>query len=87
MRFEVRLSRRAAKELDSLEPSVRSRIILRLEELEGNPFPSDRVKVKGWEDTYRLRVGDYRVLYEVMTEEGLVLVEKIDHRKKVYEKY
>jgi mRNA interferase RelE/StbE len=42
------------------------------------------VKLQGRKDIYRTRVGDYRVLYEVRREEGLVLVEKVDHRSGVY---
>ena len=63
---------------------MKSRIVQRLEELQDDPFPSGVVKLRGRKDTYRTRVGDYRILYEVRREEGLVLVEKIDHRSGVY---
>jgi mRNA interferase RelE/StbE len=84
LKFEVRLSKRAHKELLSLDPSTKSRIIQHLEELEDNPFPRGVAKLQGRVDTYRVRVGDYRILYEVMNKERLVLVEKIDHRSGVY---
>jgi len=42
------------------------------------------VKLQARADTYRIRVGDYRILYEVMAKDGLVLVEKVDHRSGVY---
>ena len=63
---------------------TKSRVVQRLEELQDDPFPRGVVKLQGRKDTYRTRVGDYRVLYEVRREEGLVLVEKIDHRSGVY---
>ncbi len=67
-----------------LEQSTRSRIVARLEELGDDPFPRGAIKLQGREGVYRIRVGDYRVLYEVFRKEGLVLVDKIDHRSGVY---
>jgi mRNA interferase RelE/StbE len=84
LRFEVKLSKRAFRELSSLDMATKSRVIQRLEELRDDPFPRGVVKLQGRKDTYRTRVGDYRVLYEVRREEGLVLVEKVDHRSGVY---
>ena len=84
MKYEVRLSKRANRELVSLEQSTRSRIVGRLEELREEPFPRGVVKLQGRQDVYRIRVGDYRILYEVFRKEGIVLVDKIDHRSGVY---
>ncbi len=84
MKFDVKLSKRSHKELLSLDPATKARIIQRLEELQDDPFPHGVVKLQGRVDTYRIRVGDYRVLYEVLRKEALVLVEKIDHRSGVY---
>lgn len=71
--MEVRLSRKAHKILKTLDRSIRSRIVERLLELEENPYPGDRIKVHGMEGVYRIRVGDYRVLYEVRRKEGIIL--------------
>lgn len=49
-----------------------------------DPFPQGVAKLQGKDDVYRIRVGDYRVLYEVLEKEGLMLVDKIDHRGSVY---
>jgi mRNA interferase RelE/StbE len=84
LKYEVRLSKRADRELDSLGSIMKERIISKLEELGEDPFPSDAVKLQGKEGVLRVRVGDYRVLYEVFTRDRLVLVEKIDHRSRVY---
>ena len=84
MKYEVRLSKRANRELALLEQSTRSRVVARLEELGDDPFPRGAIKLQGREGVYRIRVGDYRVLYEVFRKEGLVLVDKIDHRSGVY---
>jgi mRNA interferase RelE/StbE len=82
--FEVRLSKRANRELSSLQSSIRDRIIARLEELRDDPFPHGVMKLQGRKNLYRTRVGDYRILYEVLTKAKLVLVDKIDHRGNVY---
>jgi len=84
LKYEVRLSKRANRELALLEQSTRSRVVARLEELGDDPFPRGAIKLQGREGVYRIRVGDYRVLYEVFRKEGLVLVDKIDHRSGVY---
>ncbi len=84
MIYEVRLSKRADRELDSLGSAMKRRIISKLEELGEDPFPRGLVKLQGREGVCRVRVGDYRILYEVFTSDRLVLVEKIDHRSRVY---
>ena len=83
MKYEVRLSKRANRELALLEQSTRSRVAGRLEELCDDPFPRGAIKLQGREGVYRIRVGDYRVLYEVFRKDGIVLVDKIDHRSGV----
>ena len=84
MKYEVRLSKRANRELALLEQSTGSRIVARLNELGDDPFPRGAIKLQGREGVYRIRVGDYRVLYEVLRKESLVLVDKIDHRSGAY---
>lgn len=84
MKHEVRLSKRAVRELRRLDNVIKGRIVTKLEELGADPFPRGVVKLQGREGIYRIRVGDYRILYEVLTSEKMVLVEKIDHRSGVY---
>jgi mRNA interferase RelE/StbE len=82
--FDVKLSKRAYGELMSLQPATRSRVVQRLEELRDDPSPRGAIKLQGRADTYRVRVGDYRVLYEVQKKDNVVLVVKADHRSGVY---
>ena len=63
MTFEVRLSKRANRELMALQQPTQSRVVARLQELKDDPFPRGVVKLQARKDTYRIRVGDYRVLY------------------------
>ncbi|MDV3278213.1 MAG: type II toxin-antitoxin system RelE/ParE family toxin [Nitrososphaerales archaeon] len=84
MKHEVKLSKRAVRELESLDIVMKRRVVLKLEELAENPFPRGVVKLQGREGLFRVRVGDYRILYEVLGVERIVLVDKIDHRSGVY---
>jgi mRNA interferase RelE/StbE len=84
--YTVELSNRAKRDLAALSADLQTRIVTALRKLEGNPRPSGIEKMKGEENAYRLRVGDYRVLYEVHDKRLLVLVVKIRHRREVYRK-
>jgi len=82
--FNIRYSKHALKSLKLFSQVIRRRVLERIEELQDNPFPRGTVKIHDEDNLYRLRVGDYRVLYEVYPKEGLVLIIKIDHRSTVY---
>ncbi len=84
MKHEVKLSKRAVRELESLDIAMKRRVVLKLEELAEDPFPRGVVKLQGRDGVYRVRVGDYRILYEVAAAERMVLIDKIDHRSGVY---
>lgn len=74
----------AAKDLDRLPDQIARRIADRLQGLEQDPFPPNSKKLSGWNNTYRLRVGDYRVVYVVNTPLKQIFVTKVRHRKDVY---
>jgi len=73
----------AAKELDLIPKEDRRRIVRRIEELSEHPRPTGCEKLSG-EDKYRVRQGDYRVIYLVDDEPREVIVFKIGHRREVY---
>jgi mRNA interferase RelE/StbE len=83
MAYQVILKRSAEKELDVLQGSLRIRIIKRLLALEENPRPSGIKRLQG-EESYRLRVGDYRVLYTIDDKVKKVFILAIGHRREVY---
>jgi mRNA interferase RelE/StbE len=60
------------------------RIIDRIRELSANPFPRDSEKLAGSENFYRLRVGDYRIVYQVDNKNKTVIVYYVRHRKIAY---
>jgi mRNA interferase RelE/StbE len=83
--FAVVLHPKAAKELGKIEESMRLRIVERLRELRNRP---ERVgKRLKYSDFWSLRVGDYRVIYEVDRGKSQVVVLFIGHRKKVYDDF
>lgn len=61
-------------------------ILEAIESLSENPFPAQSRKMKGSESSYRLRVGDYRVIYQVDTENKIVTVYHARHRKDIYKR-
>lgn len=83
MSYQVILKRSAEKELDKLDDRLFSRVTSRLEALETDPRPSDIKKLSG-QDSYRIRVGDYRILFEIDDTAKRVLVFAVRHRRESY---
>jgi len=83
MPYVVHLKRSAEKELASLPWEVHQRIIKRLLTLKANPRPPGAKKLGGGE-RYRLRVGDYRVLYTIDDALQKIEVSAVGHRREVY---
>jgi mRNA interferase RelE/StbE len=73
----------AAKELDSLPAKDRKRIVGKVQSLAANPRQPGSEKLSG-QEKYRIRQGDYRVLYLVREEDSTVVIVKIEHRREVY---
>ena len=72
--------------LDKLDNQNKERIRNRILKLQADPFPAEVERVEGYkgEKIFRVRVGDYRILYVVRYETNLILVAKIDKRGRVY---
>jgi mRNA interferase RelE/StbE len=84
MAYEVRLKPSAERALRKLPAQIRSRIGSRLDGLASNPRPSGCEKLAGADDLYRVRVGDYRLVYQISDEILVILVVTIGHRSDVY---
>jgi mRNA interferase RelE/StbE len=82
--YRVDVTRPARRALTRLVPSIRERILRALIGLEANPRPPGAIKMQGEDPTWRIRVGDYRVLYEIHDRELLVLVIRVAHRREAY---
>jgi mRNA interferase RelE/StbE len=83
MKFQVILPRSVQKQLDRLANDVARRILVRLRELEDNPRPAGVKKLKG-RTAWRVRVGDYRIIYEIHDRELQIIVITVGHRREVY---
>ena len=83
MPYAVYLKRSAEKELDRLPVEVHDRIVKRLISLRNNPRPPGTKKLFGREG-YRIRVGNYRILYIINEKEKKVEIVSVAHRKEVY---
>lgn len=83
--YSVRIKRSAAKELAGLPRQDRARIITRIQALAREPRPAGCEKLSR-QERYRIRQGDYRILYEINDDVLIVMVVKIAHRRDVYRK-
>lgn len=84
MAFRVEWKKSTKKDLRKLPPSVVDRVVEAVTGLAENPFPHGVEKLTGSEHAYRIRLGDYRIVYEVVTESALVEIQRVRHRKDVY---
>lgn len=83
-RYTVRLSRRAFQSLAQQQRRDQQRIRAAIDLLADNPRPPRCVALQGETGAYRVRVGDYRIIYEVLDQILLVQVVRIGHRREVY---
>jgi mRNA interferase RelE/StbE len=81
--YRIVISKGIEKLLDKLPDDVSSRVFTRLSNLEANPRPPDVKKLKG-RNVWRIRIGDYRVLYEIHDRNLQVIVVTLGHRRDVY---
>lgn len=83
-RYEIRIARRAAKSLASLQRREQQRIRAAIELLAEDPRPPACIALSGEDSVYRVRVGDYRIVYEVIDDVLVIHVVRIGHRREVY---
>ncbi|MDP3027113.1 MAG: type II toxin-antitoxin system RelE/ParE family toxin [Nanoarchaeota archaeon] len=81
MKYQILYEKEALKELDKLEPLISRRIIKKIDEMSENPSSCDIKKLKAGND-YRLRVGDYRIIF--IFDRDLIKILKIGHRQQIY---
>ena len=86
MRYRVVFTEKAQGQFAQLPRAIRARLGERVSDLAEEPRPSGSVKIKGFDDCYRIRQGDYRVVYAVVDDMLVVLVVRAGHRRDVYER-
>jgi len=84
MRYTVEFTASALREFKTLDRAVQHRIAPRIDELAKNPIPPGAKKLRGEPSHYRIRVGDYRIIYRIEGSRVAIVVVKIGHRREVY---
>jgi len=82
--YRISLSPAAARQLRKFDPQVRRRIQGVLELLAVEPRPPAATRLVGGAGEWRVRTGDYRIVYEIEDQELLVLVLRVGHRREIY---
>ena len=82
--YRIEWKASALKELKHLDRKIVARVISAVDSLSANPFPSGVRKLQGADKTYRVRAGEYRIIYEVIHERIVIVIVRVRHRKDVY---
>jgi len=83
MKYEIEIERSAIKAIEKIPSSDRNKIITAIQSLSSNPRPAGAKKLIG-RDGWRIRIGNYRVIYETRDHICYILVLDIGHRKNIY---
>ncbi len=84
MTYQIEFVKQAAKQFRALPAQEQERLQSKIDALATEPRPIGVIQLAGEENLYRIRVGDYRIVYSIQDAQLLVLVVKIGHRKDVY---
>ena len=84
MAYRIEIKRSARKEMQTLPRRDQRRIAATIEALAEKPRPTGVRKIIGADDLYRLRVGDYRVVYQICDRKLIVIIIRVAHRKDIY---
>lgn len=82
--YEVIFSHKAAKAFDGFAKDLQTRMAAKIDALVTEPRPTGCEKLTGFKNAYRIRVGDYRIVYAVDDLRGVVSIDRIAHRRDVY---
>lgn len=82
--FRIEFARSVEKELRSIDRKWIPKILTAIEALADTPQPHGCKKLVGSEHTYRIRVGDYRIIYDLQGDKLVILIVRIRHRRDVY---
>jgi mRNA interferase RelE/StbE len=84
MLYSIQFTPRAQRDFSTLDRAIQQRLRRHIDQLAENPFPIGAKKLHAEAPFYRIRVSDYRVIYQVKANELLVIIVKIGHRREVY---
>lgn len=84
--YDIQWKKSAEKDLFNIDHQQIPLIIKNIESLVKNPFPKQYCKLRGTDNFYRIRVGNYRVIYQVDSKANMLVIYYVRHRKEVYRK-
>ena len=84
--YKIEWKQSAKKELKKLDKQVIPRILQAVKNLADNPYSSDSKKLIGSNSIYRIRVGDYRIVYNIQATVLIIEIIKVGHRREIYRK-
>jgi len=79
--YKIEVKPSASKELEKLPREMIPRVVAVIRDLAENPYPQGVKKLAGFERTYRIRVGDYRILYDIFKKKLVIEIIRVRHRK------
>ncbi len=82
--YRITLSRSARKELENIDTPILQRVFPKIEALAGNPHPNGCLKIQGQQNLWRIRIGDYRVIYAIDEAQQWVDIVAVRHRREAY---
>jgi mRNA interferase RelE/StbE len=82
--YQIQFSKSAEKEIEKLSAIIVEKVVIAIQSLSQNPRPIGYKKLKGFKDLYRIRIGDYRVIYRIEDDILIIEVLKVGHRRYVY---
>ncbi len=86
MTYQVIIPKPVQKQLKQLPSEIYPQVIAKISDLKQNPRPTGVKKLKGFINEYRVRIGDYRVRYEINDQEQIIILLNCRHRRDVYRK-
>lgn len=84
MTYRVEFTSAAARQVKKLPRPARDRLLASIESLSNDPRPPGSTKLVGEETAWRLRIGDYRVVYDIVDDVLTVLIVRVGHRREIY---
>lgn len=82
--YEIEISRTAERQLRRLDRAAQERVTAAMRALARDPRPRGSRKLQGYDDVFRVRVGQYRVLYSISGSTLIIVILKVGHRRDVY---
>ena len=83
--YRITFARSARHELEVLDPSVIRRVLPKIESLSTHPRPHGSRKLTGEKNLWRIRIGDYRVIYSILDKERRIDITAVRHRREAYD--